>query len=142
MKKRTFAQRIISLMLTLSFVALLFSGGDAVRQEERLQSSATRQSIIAADVSRLVQGVCSGELLAQRAAKLTHLDASEKQEQHRVPDRFLWGCSFNFIAAVVLYLTLFRIFRQVQFRRRYIIKYIHDQDGYKNRAPFYSAKEK
>ncbi|MBR1422510.1 MAG: hypothetical protein IJ571_03600 [Ruminococcus sp.] len=137
MKKPTLAQRIFSLMFALSFITLLFSNGDVNVQEDRLRTPVSRQSIIAADVYRLLQGVCSEELLPSRLTRITHTNAVKKQEQQKSFEHFLCGSSFLFIAAAVLYLLLFQVFRQVQFRRKYIIKYIHDQDGYKNRPSLY-----
>ncbi len=136
MKKHTIEQRMISLMSALFLCIFLFAG-DNNRETDSELGAVSKQKTIVCDVYTIAQGVCSQELLQSDAAKLVRSDTPRKSDRHRWFEHFIKGSFFLFIAAVVLYLVLFQIFRQIQFRRRYIIKYIHDQDGYKNRPSLY-----
>lgn len=130
--ERKLVQRMISLMFAVTFWGLLFSGGIS-EYDNRLCKASSDTAITVREVTRLAQGVCSEELLPSNNAKITHSDTIRPQNRLKYFDKwFKVGCIL-FIAAEVLYLLLFQALRQVWCLEKYIIRYIHDQDGYKNR---------
>lgn len=133
MTKRTFVQRIVSLMFALSFFSVLFSGCDISETENRLYRTSSDTKIMVREVSRIAQGVCSEELLPSKNAKITHSDTTRPQNRLKYFDKWFKHDCIIFVAASVLYLLLFQALRQVKCLKKYIIKYIHDQDGFKNR---------
>lgn len=89
------------------------------------------------EVSRIAQGICSEELLPSKNINITHSDTKKPQNRLKHFDKCFKGGCILFIASAVLYLLLFQALRQVKCLKRYIIIYIHDQDGFKNRPSLY-----
>ena len=137
MKKRTFAHRIVPMLLVFSFFSVLFAGSNISESENRLCKTSSDTKIMVREVSRIAQGVCSEELLSSNNAKITHSDTTRPQNSLKYFDKWFKDGCILFVAASVLYLLLFQALRQVKCLKQYIIKYIHDQDGYKNRPSLY-----
>lgn len=76
MKKRTFAHRIVPMLLVFSFLGVLFAGSDLSESENRLCKISSDTKITVREVSRIAQGVCSEELLPSKNAKITHSDTT------------------------------------------------------------------
>lgn len=137
MKDRKLVQRMISLMFAMTFLGVLFSGSDISEYDNRLCRASYDTKITVREVSRLVMGVCSQELLPSNNAKITHTDTARPQNRLKYFEKWFKDGCILFAAAEVLYLLLFQALRQVKCLKKYIIKYIHDQDGYKNRPSLY-----
>ena len=134
---RKLVQRMISLMFAMTFWGVLFSGSDISEYDNSLFRASSDTKIMVREVSRIAKGVCSQELLPSNNAKITHSDTARPQNRLKYFDKWFKDGCIIFVAAAVLYLLLFQALRQVKCLKKYIIKYIHDQDGYKNRPSLY-----
>ena len=136
MTGRKLVQRMISLMFALTFLGVLFSG--SISEYDNILCRASSDTrIMVREVSRIAQGVCSQELLPSNNAKITHSDTTRPQNRLKYFDKWFKAGCMLFAAAAVLYPLLFQALRQARCLKKYIIKYIHDQDGYKNRPSLY-----
>lgn len=137
MKKRTLTQRALSLLFTLSMLSLLLSGSAFGGTEDSLNSTVSRRSTSIFNAYDPVREVCCEELITSRAVRLTRTDTAKRQSRIRLPEPSRACSSLLYIAAAIIYLILFQLFGQSVSLKRYIIKYIHDQDGFKNRPSLY-----
>lgn len=135
--ERKLVQRVISLMFAIAFLGMIFSADYISEYDNRLFMASSDTKIVVREVSRIAQGVCSEELLPSGNAKITHSYTTRPQNRLRYLDKWFKDGCIIFVAASVLYLWLFQALRQIKCLKRYIIKYIHDQDGYKNRPSLY-----
>ena len=137
MKKRTLAHRIICLMFALCIFTYVFTGTDIREADNSLKSSASRHYTASFDALSLVRGIFSEDLLSQGNAKITRPDASRRQGQQKSFENFYAGSYYLLFTAGIMYLIMPPAFWQVRYCKKYIIKYIHDQDGPKGTPSFY-----
>lgn len=137
MNKHTLAKRIISLMLVMSFLGLLFSTNSSSGYKSDPLSSCDDAKIISTELHTIARGICSQELLPSKNARITHSDTTKPQNRLKSFDNCFSGGQILFTAAAALCLLLFQAFGQVICLKRYIIRYIHDQDGYKGISSLY-----
>lgn len=132
----TFRERILALILALAF-ALMFTSAGTAPPDQGTGTAPVSQHDAVREIFLLGRGLCPEELIPPEAQRLTRPDTSHRPGQRSSLDRALGRGTFLLMAAVLVYLVMLRISRRVLPAKRYIIKYIHDQDGYKNRPSLY-----
>lgn len=125
--------RLISIFIALSVFTLLFSGnGIRGSDTERPNSHIHAFSILNYGICDAIQFLPDEELLSSyNPAQLSRSHNSKGLNQQKSVIFFLRNSLLLFLAAYVLYVFLQRIENNTFYSRKYIIKYIHDQDGHK-----------
>lgn len=131
MNHNSFTRRLFALLIAFSFLPLLISGNDSNRTRNNLSSDLGAQNSITCDVYRFAVVICAEELLPSGTARLTRYDTSRKFIHPRRIYNYSKGNTYLLFAASVLFIILFLVYRRIYGSRRFIIKYIHDQDGHK-----------
>jgi len=132
MKQNTFVHRIFALFIAFSCISLLLSG-NGYFQANRVQiSSSDHQRAITCDFYRFTVPVCTEELLSSEGTRITQSNASGAPKRSGCLNYCFKGSSFILLTAVIIFSALYLVFTRICCIRRFIIKYIHDQDGYKS----------
>lgn len=125
--------RLISIFIALSVFSLFFSGnGIRGSDVERPNSHIHAFSILNHGVCDVIQFLPEDELLlSHNPARLSRSHNSKGLHQQKNFILYLKNSLLLLFAAYVLYVFLQRIENNTFCSRKYIIKYIHDQDGHK-----------
>ncbi len=137
MKQNTFVRHLFALFIAFSFIPMFLSGNDFREANNDRLGNSDSHKIITCNVCRIVESVNAEELLSSNTTRITRCDTSRRLTQPKCFDYCFKGSSFLLFAAGILFLTLYHICRKICHSRRFIIKYIHDQDGHKNMPSYY-----
>lgn len=137
MKKHTPVQRIFSVLFALFFLAYGPAGTDISNADSSSETAVYRHLRTTHAAYTLVRGTGYEELLSLSFTRLTRPDTSRGSRQPKCFDSFFAGCCYRLVTAGILFLIYLLTFEQVTSCKRFIIKYIHDQDGHKNTTSFY-----
>ena len=137
MKRKNFKYRMLALFAALLLLPLMFSAQSSVRVKDDSQNSLQVYDMLPCDFDCNVLIVTSKELLCTNNVRITRCEGLRSQYQPRCFDYCFKGNSCLICAAVLLYMIIYSSRRKLCLSRRFIIKFIHDQDGHKIAAPFY-----
>lgn len=129
-QKNSICNRILTVCMALAFLPVLLSVSTTLEPSGGVRSSSAAH----AELQGLAEFLCSEEFLPLRPA---HVYRSHTGRGLTAPRHFqLWFRQFGqqFLTVCILYLTLRLFGEAVTLTRRYIIRYIHDQDGRKGAA--------
>lgn len=136
MKQNTFLQRIAALFSVLTFIPLLFSSNNIKWNNNEQTSSSDPHILLTCDVYQLTEFLSLEELLPTSGTRISHFTPSKRLVQPKCLDYCFEGVYFILFAASILFIALRTRNKRICFSRRYIIKYIHNQDGIKITPPF------
>ena len=136
MNKKAFRKNIIVLFLAFSLLLLLLPSQSFLRLNSAHQNSLKYYDTLPCDVEHIAVIAAAERILPANQIRLTRCDPLHDQYQPRSFDRCFKGNSWSFFPAWLLYIIIYYFFRKLCCSRRYIIKYVHDQDGHKITAPF------
>ena len=136
MKRITLVRRIVSLFLVLTIIPLLLSCSHIVEPDSK-QLSDFSQQVTSSNFSGLTALIQAEKILPQNSTRIAGYDNSGRQIQLKYVDYFIKRNNFFLYAAAILCIALCYISGRICSSRKFIIKYIHNQDGYKNRPSFY-----
>lgn len=136
MKRVTLVRRIVALFLVLTIIPLLLSCSQ-IAETDNKQLNDFSQQVTSSDFSGLTALIQAEKILPQNTTRIAQCDSSGRQIQLKYVDYFIKRNNFLLYAAAILYIALFYIACRICSCRKFIIKYIHNQDGYKNRPSFY-----
>ena len=137
MKQKSFVQRIFALFIAFSCLSLLLSGNGYDKAKKGQFGSSDHQRSITSEFYRFTVPVCTEELLSPEGTRITQSNASGVPKRSGSFDYCFKGSSFILLAAVLIFTALYLVFTGICCIRRFIIKYIHDQDGYKINPSYY-----
>ncbi len=137
MKRNVLFQRILALFIAFLFIPLLLSDSGIGESESKQLSAASSQTVTNCDFYGFTGVIRAEEILPSGTSRISRCDSSGRPIQLKCIDYFFRSNHFLLYAAGVLYIILHYISRRICSSRKFIIKYIHDQDGYKNRPSFY-----
>ena len=137
MKQKSFVQRIFALFIAFSCLSLLLSGNGYEKVNNGQLSSSENHRIITCDFYRFTVPVCTEELLSPEGTRITQSNASGVPKRSGSFDYCFKGSSFILLAEVITFTALYLVCTGICCIRRFIIKYIHDQDGYKINPSYY-----
>ncbi|WP_028519410.1 hypothetical protein [Ruminococcus flavefaciens] len=142
MKKKAFIRYILALSMVLSLLPLLCSAQSFLRLDSPHQNRLKYYDTLPCDAEHIAVIAAAERILPTSHIRLTRCDPLHDQYQPRSSDRCFKGNSWSFFTAGLLYIIIYYVIRKLCFSRRYIIKYVHDQDGHKITAPFNSDVNK
>ena len=132
MKQNALTQRLFFLLITLSVFPLFLSGnGLRGSDDARLDDIRTR-GVGVCEIYRYVDAFCTEVYLPSADAKIRQSNPARRSHQSRVFVCCASGGSVLLFAAGVSCMLRLSAERRSGSYSRYIIKYIHDQDGYKS----------
>lgn len=130
-KYHSVIQHMLSLLIALSVLPLLVSCNE-IRGADNAQSRRLRtQGAISCDLFRFADAVCARELLPSDAAKIMRPNPVRRLHHPRYFACCTAGSRAVLFSACLLCKAAYTEDRSRGGCRRFIIKYIHDQDGYK-----------
>ena len=137
MKQRGFLYSKSAMVIAFLFLLFSFSGNVVSGLNNEHTNFNDAQNTYSCSAHRLAEVVCSEELLPLNQARIISSDSLRKPNQPKFFDCSSNGSTYLLISADILYLKAYLLKRKVSSTNRFIIKYIHDQDGHKILSPFY-----
>ena len=135
MKRKTLVRRIMALFLVLTIIPLLLSFSQLGESDSK-QLHDFSQQVTSSDLgfTALIQ---AEKILPQNTTRIAECNSSGRQIQLKYVDYFIKRNNSLLFAAAILFISLCYISGRICSSRKFIIKYIHNQDGYKNKPSFY-----
>ena len=137
MKRKSFKYRMLALFVAFLLLPLMFSAQSSVRVKDDSQNSFQAYDMLPCDFNCNGLIVTSKELICTNNVRITRCEVLRSQYQPRCFDYCFKGNPCLICAAVLLYMIIYSSRRKLCLSRRFIIKFIHDQDGHKIVTPFY-----
>ena len=137
MKQRAYLQRILVFFIALSFLPLLISGSSTKGSTNDRSNVHSTNRLISGSTYRFAEIICAEELLSPGNTKITRYDTSRKLTHPRFFEHYFNSSSFLLFASCILCLKLLLVHGSIRASRKFIIKYIHDQDGHKILPSYY-----
>lgn len=130
MKQNTFVRYLFALLISFSLFSLLLSSDDICEANNfRLNNN----KAAAYDIYSYVKALSADKILPDKNTRITQCDNYGKLSHPRCFDYCFKGSFFILFAAEIFYIVLLFIYCEIRSSSKFIIKYIHDQDGHKNK---------
>ena len=136
MKKRTLRKNFFVLFIVFSLLPLLFSAQSFLKLNNSHRNRLSFYEALPCDVEHSAVIAAVERILPTNHIRNTRFDPLTNQYQPRSIDYCFKGNSWSFFSAGLLYIFMYPVIVKPFCSRRYIIKYVHDQDGHKIAAPF------
>jgi hypothetical protein len=137
MKHNFTLRHTLALLTALTFIPLFLSGKSINGIKLSDKQSRNTQKVISCDAYRFTETVFAEELKSQNPIRIIRCDSSQRLNQPKFLDFCFYFGTLIRSAVGILFITIYLVFRKICHKCRYIIKYIHDQDGFKIIPSFY-----
>ena len=141
MKYDSFQRHILSLLIALSLLPLFVTCNEMRGADDLRLRGLRKQGVISCDLFRFADAVCAEKLLPSDDARIMRPNPVRRLHHPRY-----YACCAVLSSAVLSFACMLCKATYTEDRsrggcRRYIIKYIHDQDGYKGASSGLSFSE-
>lgn len=137
MKHNFTLRHTLALLTALTFIPLFLSGKSINGIKLSDKQNRNTQKVVSCDAYRFTETVFAEELKSQNPIRIIRCDSSQRLNQPKFLDFCFYFGTLIRSAVGILFITIYLVFRKICHKCRYIIKYIHDQDGFKIIPSFY-----
>lgn len=133
-KRKIFVRHLLALFTVFSVLPLLLSGNEISGGNGNRISGSGSHSVVSCALFRFADSFCTEQFLPFHTEKITQYRTARRLNHPRHMVCCAARRSVFFFAVSILCTASFSANRTLYYSRRFIIKYIHDQDGLKGKS--------